>query len=81
MFVFGASVLKLIGSITEPFISNIRNQGQFDVVLLQQIVGHEISKAGTTDKYTHRTEDLNRLLEVVNSFHFKRTPISQSIEV
>jgi len=35
---------------------------------LQQVVGHELSKGGITDKYTHKSADLRRLNEVVNAF-------------
>ena len=33
-----------------------------------QIVGHELSKGGITDKYTYGGASLKRLAEVVNSF-------------
>ncbi|MBB1434666.1 hypothetical protein H5201_10130 [Pseudoalteromonas sp. SG43-6] len=36
------------------FISNIRNNHAFDLSLLQQIVGHEISKGGIADNYIIR---------------------------
>ena len=32
------------------------------------MVGHELSKGGITDKYTHGGASLKRLLEVVDSF-------------
>lgn len=54
------------------FISNIRNNHSFDLALLQQVVGHEISKGGITDKYTHKSASLIRLADVVNSFEINQ---------
>ncbi len=60
--------LRSYHSFRHTFISNIRNNHSFDLSLIQQVVGHEISKGGITDKYTHGGASLNRLAEVVNSF-------------
>lgn len=57
-----------IHSFRHTFISNIRNNHAFDLLLLQQIVGHELSKGGITDKYTHGGTSVKRLDEVVNAF-------------
>ena len=55
-------------SFRHTFISNIRNNHSFDLSLIQQVVGHELSKGGITDKYTHGGASLDRLREVVNAF-------------
>lgn len=60
--------LRSYHSFRHTFISNIRNNHYFDLSLIQQVVGHEISKGGITDKYTHGGASLRRLLEVVDSF-------------
>ena len=60
--------MRSFHSFRHTFISNIRNNHSFDLALLQQVVGHELSKGGITDKYTHKSADLTRLAEVVNSY-------------
>ena len=60
--------MRSFHSFRHTFISNIRNNHSFDLALLQQVVGHELSKGGITDKYTHNSADLKRLAEVVNAF-------------
>lgn len=59
-----------IYSFRHTFISSIRNNHAFDLSLIQQIVGHEISKGGITDKYTHGGASLKRLNKVVMSYRF-----------
>lgn len=61
--------MRSFHSFRHTFISNIRNNHSFDLALLQQVVGHELSKGGITDKYTHKSTDLKRLAEVVSGFH------------
>lgn len=65
--------MRSFHSFRHTFISNIRNNHSFDLALLQQVVGHELSNGGITDKYTHKSADLRRLAEVVNSFNFRET--------
>lgn len=60
--------MRSFHSFRHTFISNIRNNHSFDLALLQQVVGHELSKGGITDKYTHKSTDLKRLKVVVDSF-------------
>jgi len=60
--------LRSFHSLRHTFISYVRNNANFDVALLQQVVGHEISKAGITDNYTHNTASVKRLAEVVNCY-------------
>ncbi|MDC9529178.1 DUF3258 domain-containing protein [Pseudoalteromonas sp. Angola-7] len=60
--------LRSYHSFRHTFISNIRNNHAFDLSLIQQIVGHELSKGGITDKYTHGGASLTRLDDVVNAF-------------
>ena len=62
--------LRSYHSFRHTFISNIRNNHTFDLSLIQQIVGHELSKGGITDKYTHGGASLKRLNEVVMSYRF-----------
>lgn len=59
--------LRSYHSFRHTFISNIRNNHIFDLSLIQQIVGHELSTGGITDKYTHGGASLKRLVEVVDS--------------
>lgn len=54
-------------SFRHTFISNVRNNGA-PVNLVQQVVGHELSKSGITDNYTHKTTELGQLLCVVDVF-------------
>ena len=60
--------LRSYHSFRHTFISNIRNNHSLDLSLIQQVVGHEISKGGITDKYTHGGASLRRLPDVINSF-------------
>ena len=60
--------LRSYHSFRHTFISNILNNHSFDLSLIQQIVGHELSKGGVTDKYTHGGASLRRLANVINSF-------------
>ncbi len=60
--------LRSYHSFRHTFISNIRNNHSFDLSLIQKIVGHELSKGGITDKYTHDGASLKRLREVINCF-------------
>ncbi len=60
--------LRSYHSFRHTFISNIRNNHSFDLSLIQQVVGHEISKGGITDKYTHGRASLVRLEEVIHAF-------------
>lgn len=64
--------LRSYNSFRHTFISNIRNNHSFDLSLIQQVVGHEISKGGITDKYTHGGASIYRLNEVVNSYHITK---------
>ncbi|MEQ3442895.1 DUF3258 domain-containing protein [Pseudoalteromonas sp. BZP1] len=64
--------MRSFHSFRHTFISNIRNNHSFDLALLQQVVGHELSKGGITDKYTHKSADLKRLAEVVNAFFISK---------
>lgn len=54
-------------SFRHSFISTVRNNG-VPVNLVQQVVGHELSKSGITDNYTHKTTELEKLLCVVDAF-------------
>lgn len=60
--------LRSYHSFRHTFISNIRNNHSFDLSLIQQVVGHELSKGGITDTYTHGGANLRRLADVINSF-------------
>ncbi len=60
--------LRSYHSFRHTFISNIRNNHSFDLSLIQQIVGHELSKGGITDKYTHGGASLKRLSDVIGAF-------------
>lgn len=62
--------LRSYHSFRHTFISNIRNNHSFDLSLIQQVVGHELSKGGITDKYTHGGASLSRLKNVVDAFNF-----------
>ena len=64
--------LRSYHSFRHTFISNIRNNHSFDLSLIQQVVGHEISKGGITDKYTHGGASLKRLVEVVDSLFISK---------
>lgn len=64
--------MRSFHSFRHTFISNIRNNHSLDLALLQQIVGHELSKGGITDKYTHGGASLDRLAKVVNSYCYKK---------
>ncbi len=56
-------------SFRHSFISKIRNESpSLDLHLLQQVVGHELSRGGITDNYTHRTAPLKQLQRVVNMY-------------
>jgi integrase len=60
--------MRSFHSFRHTFITKIRTEGKFDLSLLQQIVGHEISKAGITDNYTHGGASIARLANVVDTF-------------
>ncbi|MBB1429472.1 DUF3258 domain-containing protein [Pseudoalteromonas sp. SG43-4] len=62
--------LRSYHSFRHTFISNIRNNHMFDLSLIQKVVGHELSKGGITDTYTHGGVDLKRLQVVVNCYGF-----------
>lgn len=62
--------MRSFHSFRHTFITKIRTEGKFDLALLQQIVGHEISKAGITDNYTHSSASIKRLAEVVDTLRF-----------
>jgi integrase len=60
--------MRSFHSFRHTFITKIRTEGKFDLALLQQIVGHEISKAGITDNYTHSSASIKRLAIVIDTF-------------
>mgnify|MGYP001286906281 CR=1 FL=1 len=56
-------------SLRHSFITKIRNESpSLDLHLLQQVVGHELSKGGITDNYTHSTAPIGKLYEVIKGF-------------
>jgi len=55
-------------SVRHTFITKARSAG-IEVVLVQQVVGHEKTGAGITDRYTHSFQ-LRQLLPVVDSILF-----------
>ncbi|ABG39253.1 phage integrase [Paraglaciecola sp. T6c] len=61
--------MRSFHSFRHTFITKIRTEGEFDLSLLQQIVGHGISKAGITDKYTHGGASIARLGNVIDTFN------------
>ena len=55
-------------SFRHTFITKLMNEEGMNVNLLQQVVGHEISKFGITSNYTHKLDSLKNLLPVVDAF-------------
>lgn len=55
-------------SVRHTFITKARSQGT-STVLVQQVIGHEKSGAGMTDRYTHNYQ-LKDLLPVVDAVSF-----------
>jgi len=51
-------------------ITKLRMEGSFDLALIQQLVGHELSKAGITDNYTHGVVPIRRLKQVIDGLDF-----------
>jgi len=60
--------IRSFHSFRHTFITKLMTEG-VSVNLLQQIVGHEISSFGTTGTYTHKTDDIHKLVNVVDEFH------------
>jgi integrase len=60
--------IRSFHSFRHTFITKLMTEG-VSVNLLQQIVGHEISSFGTTGTYTHKTDDIDKLVSVVDEFH------------
>jgi len=56
----------VLHSVRHTFITKVRSAGVNDT-LLQQVVGHEMTSAGITDRYTH-TFPIKDTLKVVDSF-------------
>jgi len=60
--------IRSFHSFRHSFITKLMNTDGMNVNLLQQVVGHELSKLGITSKYTHKATDLKLLLSVVDAF-------------
>jgi len=59
---------RSLHSFRHTFITKLMNVDGMNINLLQQVVGHEISKFGITSNYTHKLDSLKNLLPVVDSF-------------
>lgn len=57
--------IRSFHSFRHTFTTKVMNAGA-QANLVQQVVGHEISSLGITDKYTHKSTELKHLLPVVD---------------
>jgi integrase len=60
--------MRSFHSFRHTFITKCMNTPNINVNLLQQIVGHEISKFGITSNYTHKVTDIKNLVPIVDAF-------------
>lgn len=60
--------IRSFHSFRHTFITKCMNTPNINVNLLQQVVGHEISKFGITSNYTHKVTDITNLIPLVDAF-------------
>lgn len=60
--------IRSFHSFRHTFITKCMNTPNINVNLLQQIVGHEISRFGITSNYTHKVTDIKNLIPIIDAF-------------
>jgi integrase len=60
--------IRSFHSFRHTFITKCMNTPNINVNLLQQVVGHEISRFGITSNYTHKVTDIKNLVPIVDAF-------------
>nr|WP_231919230.1 DUF3258 domain-containing protein [Shewanella sp. UCD-FRSSP16_17] len=60
--------MRTFHSFRHTFITKLMNVESMNINLLQQVVGHEISKFGVTSNYTHKLDSLRNLVPVVDAY-------------
>jgi integrase len=60
--------IRSFHSLRHTFITKCMSTPNINVNLLQQIVGHEMSRFGITSNYTHKVTDIKNLIPLVDAF-------------